>query len=137
MKSWFLKRVYPEQINDHEMEKVNFRENKMKSGINKKKGVTFVVTYHPKSKNLSKIIKDNLYLLYINDEVKKTFTPNPMMSFRSSRKISSYIVRAELYPLERTVRSYKCGKKRCEVCDVISETDTFSSTVTSESFKKT
>ena len=44
MKSWFLKRVYPEHINDHEMEKVNFRENKMKSGINKKKGVTFVVT---------------------------------------------------------------------------------------------
>ena len=71
----------------------------------------------------------------MNDEVKKTFTPSPMISFRSSRKISSYIVRAKLYPLERTVGSSKFGKKRCEVCDVISETDTFSSTVTGESFK--
>ena len=71
----------------------------------------------------------------MNDEVKKTFTPSPMISFRSSHKISSYIVRAKLYPLESTVGSSKCGKKRCEVCDVISETDTFSSTVTGESFK--
>ena len=46
----------------------------------------------------------------MNDEVKKTFTPSPMISFRSSRKISSYIVRAKLYPLERTVGSSKCGR---------------------------
>ena len=117
------------------MERVNFRKNKKKSGINKRKGIPFVVTYHPKLKNLRKIIKDNLYLLYINDEVKKTFTPGFMISFRSSRKISTYIVRAELYPLERPLGSSKCGKKRCEVCDVISETDTFSGTVTGESFK--
>ena len=110
LKSWFLKRGYPERIIDYEMEKVNFRENEKKSGINKRKGVPFVVTYHPKLKN-------------------------PMISFRSSGKISSYIVTAKLYPLERTVESSKCGKKRCEVCDVISEADTFSSTVTGESFK--
>ena len=58
-----------------------------------------------------------------------------MISFRSSRKISSYIVRAKLYPLERSVGSFKCDTKCCEVCDVISDTDTFSSTATGESFK--
>ena len=135
MKSWFLKRGYLERIIDYEIEKVNFHENKKKSGINKRKGVHFVVTYHPKLKNPNKIIKGNPYLLYKNDEVKKTLTPSPMISFRSSSKISSYIVRAKLYPLERTVGSSKCGKKRGEVCDVISETDTFSSTVTGKSFK--
>ena len=133
--SWFFKKGYPEQIIDYEMEKVNFCKSKKKSGIKKKKGVPFVVTYHPKLKNLSKIIKDNLYLLYMNDEVKKTFTPSPMISFRSSRKINNFTVTAELYPVERTVRSYKCGKKRCEVWEVISETDTFSSTVTGKNFK--
>ena len=71
MKSWFLKRGYPERIIDYEMEKVNFRENKKKSGINKWKGVPFVVTYHPKLKKLSKIIKDNLYLLYMNDRLRR------------------------------------------------------------------
>ena len=71
----------------------------------------------------------------MNGEVEKTFTPSPMISFCSSRKINSYMVRTKLLPLERTVGSYKCGKKRCEVRDVISETDTFSSTDTGESFK--
>ena len=32
MKSWFLKRGYPEQIIDYEMEKANFRENKKEKG---------------------------------------------------------------------------------------------------------
>ena len=58
-----------------------------------------------------------------------------MILFRSSHKISSYIARAKLHPLERRVGSYKCSKNRCEVCDVISETDAFSSTVTGKSFK--
>ena len=71
----------------------------------------------------------------MNDEVKKTSIPSPMILFRNFCKISSYIVRAKLYPLERTVGSYECGKKRCEVCDMISETDTFFSTVTGESFE--
>ena len=34
-------------------------------------------------------INKHLYLLYMNDEVKRVFTPKPMVSFRSSRKISS------------------------------------------------
>ena len=58
-----------------------------------------------------------------------------MVSFRSSRKISSYLVRAKLYPLERTVGSFKCGNKRCEVCQYITEADTFTSSVTGETFK--
>ena len=48
MKTWFLKRGYPEQIIDCEMEKANFCKSKKKSAINKKKGVPFLVTYHPK-----------------------------------------------------------------------------------------
>ena len=71
----------------------------------------------------------------MNDEVKNTFTPSPTISFRSSRKISICIVRAKLHPLERAAGSYKCGQRICEVSDVISETITFSSTVTGEIFK--
>ena len=71
----------------------------------------------------------------MNDEVKDTFTPRPMVSFRTSRKLSSYLVRAKLYPLERTVCSRKCSKKRCEVCENVHNSDTFRSSVTSETFK--
>ena len=60
----------------------------------------------------------------MNDEVKDTFTPRPMVSFRTSRKLSNYLVRAKLYPLGRTVGSSKC-KKRCEVCENVQNSDTF------------
>ena len=35
-----------------------------------------------------------------------------MISFRSARKLSSYLVRAKLYPLERTVGLAQCKGKR-------------------------
>ena len=58
-----------------------------------------------------------------------------MVSFKSSLKISSYLVRAKLYPLDRVVGSMKCGKKRCEVCMNVSKTNTFTSYVTGETYK--
>ena len=65
------------------------------------KGVPFVPTYHPFLKSMGHIINKNLYLLNMNEEVKNVFTPKPMISFRSARKLSSYLVRAKLYPEER------------------------------------
>ena len=58
-----------------------------------------------------------------------------MVSFRGLRKLSSYLVRAKLYPLHRKVGSKKCTKNRCEGCDYVTDTDTFTSTVTGEFFK--
>ena len=83
--------------------------------------VPFVVTYHHILKGLSKIIRDNTYLLNMNEKVKKTFTPRPMISFRSARKLSSYLVRTKLYPLQRKVGSSKCGKRRWEVCNNVTD----------------
>ena len=69
----------------------------------------------------------------MDNEVKRVFTPKPMISFRSARKLSSYLVRAKLYPTERIVGSYKCGGKRCEVYINFNKTSTFTSAVTGES----
>ena len=38
------------------------------------------------------------------------------MSFRSATKISSYLVRAKLYPLKRKFGSEKYGKSKGKVC---------------------
>ena len=59
---------------------------------NKKReeGVPFVVTYHPTLDSLSKIIRDNIYLLNMNEEVRKIFLLGPMVSFQSAQKLSSY-----------------------------------------------
>ena len=134
MKSWFFKRGYPENMIDEEMKKVKFSEkgSKISKGS---KGVLFVVTYHPSLNCLSRIIKENLNILYMSREAKAVFSPGPLISFRSACRISSNLMRAKLYPLERFVGSRQCKKRRCEVCTNVKETDTFSSTVTGETFQ--
>ena len=69
-----------------------------------------------------------MYLLNMNEEVRKTFSPGFMVSFQSARKLSGYSVWAEPYPLQRKVGSSKCGKQWCEVCNNITDTSIFSST---------
>ena len=71
----------------------------------------------------------------MNKEVWKTFSLFPMVSFRRARKLSSYLVQAKLYPLQRKVGFSKCGKRRYEVCNNVTDTSTFRSTVTGDTFK--
>ena len=111
MKEWFIKRSYPEPVIEKEIQKVHFSRQGQKSRKVEKR-VPFVVTYHSLLNKLSSILHRNLYLLYMNQEVKNVFTPGSIVSYRSARKISSYLVRAKLYPLERKVGSEKCGKSR-------------------------
>ena len=71
----------------------------------------------------------------MNEEVRKTFSPGPIVSFRSAQKLGSYLVRAKLCPLQRKVGSSKCDKRRCEVCNNVPDTSIFSSKVTGDTFK--
>ena len=68
-------------------------------------------------------------------EAKAVFWTGPIVSFRSARRISSYLVRDKLYPLERSVGWRQCKKRRCEVCINVIQTDTFSSSLTGETFQ--
>ena len=61
----------------------------------------------------------------MDQEVKRTFTPQHMVSYRSARKLSSYLVRANLNPNEQKVGSCKCNGKGCELCKNVLETDAF------------
>ena len=58
-----------------------------------------------------------------------------MFSYGNARKLSSYLIHAKLYLLERKRESNKSGKMRCLVCNNIGKTDTFTGIVTGESFK--
>ena len=81
------------------MRKVKFCKEEIKKA-KRIKGIPFVVTYHPQLKNLGRIINQNFFLLNMNEGTKKVFLPGTMVSFRSPRKLSSYLVRAKLHPLE-------------------------------------
>ena len=86
MKIWFQKRGYPENI-ENEMKMVNF-PSCIKVQRKKSKGIPFVVTYHLPLKQLEGTLRRSKYLLNMNAEAKKTFIPVPMVSYRSSRKLS-------------------------------------------------
>ena len=74
-------------------------------------------------------------MFYVDNEVKKLFSPGTMVSFQGARKLSSYLVRAKVYPLEYKVGSWGCGKKRCQICLNVTETDSFTSTSTNKTYK--
>ena len=70
----------------------------------------------------------------MDKEVKKVFTPKPMISFCSARKLSNYLLRPKMYPIDRNVRSKNCNSKRCEVSKNVNEASTLTSTLTGEIF---
>ena len=88
IKSWFRKRESLEDLICSEMSKVKFSNLRLKSNDknHNMKEIPCVVTYHPLLKSLKAIIDKNLSILYTHKEVKRLFTPRPMVSFRSARK---------------------------------------------------
>ena len=135
MKSWFSQRGYPNKLIETETSKVKFSGQKVFHRTKAEKGVSLVVTHHPLLKTIGKIIHDNLYLLYMNEELKHLFTPGPIVTFTSSRNTSSYFVRAKFYPVERSVGSFNCKRPHCQIYTYVNETDSFTSTVTGETYK--
>ena len=103
-----------------EVSKVKFL-NILEIKKTKTNGIPIVITYHPLLKDFAKVINKHLRLLHINDKVKKAFTAGLMVWFRGIQKLSSYLVRAKLYTLERSVGSFKFNGKRCQVCMNVTE----------------
>ena len=84
MKSWFEVRGCLNKLIELEMEKVKFFKNgNVVQQRDARKGVPFVLTYHPSFKSMGEIINKNLNLPYMDNKVKKAFTPKPMISFHS------------------------------------------------------
>ena len=98
----------------------------------KDKGVCLVATYHPLLQNTGRVFHRHLDLLYTDREVERVCKPGPITLFHSAQKISSYLVWAKLYPLERHVGFCKCGGGHCQVCLNVTETETFTSTSTNQ-----
>ena len=135
MKSWFQARSDHKHLAQKEISKGRFNKENSNTKQSKSKEVTFVVTYHAFLKSFPSLINKHLNILYLDKNAKEVFMPGPMVTFRSRRKLSSYLVRAKLYPLERVTGSCKCHGKRCATCLNFNETSIFTSSVTHETYK--
>ena len=61
-----------------------------------------IVIYKPSLDCLSKIIRKNPYLLYMNGEVKQIFSTKPIITSGNANNLNNYLVRAKVYSIERS-----------------------------------
>ena len=74
-------------------------------------------------------------LLAPDKEHQKVFPEVPIVGFRNGKSLKNHLVRASLPILNQTLGSEPCGKRNCQVCQFIVNTDTFSPITTDETFK--
>ena len=98
-------------------------------------GVSFAAIYHPKLKDLDKLTKNLQLFLYSNSEVRRVFSPPPIVSYGSARKMEDYTERSKIYPTKRIVVCSRYGNPRCQVCKSIQVTNTFLSFATKSAHK--
>ena len=134
MKEWLLARGYSEIVVNNEVDKVVFgRDQSVKKNL--ESGISFITTYLPKVKELGKLIRDLLPFLYSDGKVQKVFSPPPIGSYRSARKIKDCRVRSKLYLVEKKVVCRRYGSSRCEDCQSINIIDKFTSFTTKTAYK--
>ena len=133
LKDWFLARNYPQKVAKEQINKAAFGKQQTCKDTSEQ-GVSFVPGC-AKLKDLVMLIKNLQLFLYSDSKVKGAFSPAPVVSYRSARKIKDHIVRSKLYPIERKVPRFRCGNSRCQVCTSILVTGFFSSFVTKSAYK--
>ena len=74
-------------------------------------GVSFAAIYHPKLKDLDKLTKNLLLFLYSKSDVRRVFSPPPIVSYGSVRKMEDYTERSKIYPTKRIVVCSRCGNR--------------------------
>ena len=97
--------------------------------------LTFDVTYHPTFKNTETILVELQILLAPVKEHQKMLPNFPIAAFRNGKSLKDYLVRASLPILNNTLISEPRGKRNCQVCQFIVNTDTFSPITTDETLK--
>ena len=76
-----------EKLISAEIDKVKFSNIERKTNSKTPKSIPLVVTYNSLLKSFSSIV-NNIHLLTMDQEVKRSFTPQPMVSYWSARKLS-------------------------------------------------
>ena len=81
----------------------------------------FVVTYHPRLPDISKILRELHPILESSERCKSAITSVPFVAFRKPRSLGDYLVRAKVDSRGPNSETVKCSSRRCEVCKYIDE----------------
>ena len=87
VKSWILERRYSKEMIDSQKTQVKFGKKNCRV-LQSVTDVPFVITYHPKLRQIASIMKIYQNILYQDETVKRVFTLFPVVSYRNARKLS-------------------------------------------------
>ena len=90
----------------------------------------FVVTYHPRLPDISKILRELHPILESSERCRNSITSVPFVAFRKPKSLQDYLVRAKVDsrgPKGLSLGTVKCSSRRCEVCKYIDENSHFKS----------
>ena len=99
------------------------------------KKINSLLTYYPVFQNTKTILEELQILLAPDKEHQKVFPKVPIAGFHNGKSLKDHLVRAPLPILNQTLGSQLCGKRNCQVCKFIVNTDTFSPIITDETFE--
>ena len=90
----------------------------------------FVVTYHPRLPDISKILRELHPILESSERCKNAIKSVPFVAFRKPKSLGDYLVRAKVDnrgPRNSVLGTVKCSSRRCEMCKYIDESSYFKS----------
>ena len=140
LESWLVKRGYNSENVKPEIERVHLksrtdllqkRENFVDPNV-----ITLVLTYHPALSSIHNIL--SRAQRHVNKSIKlsQVLTSPPRVAFRNAKTLKDRLVRSKLKSCnEIESGTFKCGSKRCEVCNVLTLGDEFESHVTKKKYK--
>ena len=97
--------------------------------------LTFNIKSYPKFQNIKTISEELQILLAPDKEHQQVFSNVPIVEFCNGKSFKNHLVRPSFLILNNTLGSEPCGKRNCQVCQFIVNTDNFSPITTNETFK--
>ena len=97
------------------------------------KRTPFVLTYHPNTPNIKMILNTHWPTIQSSAQLKDIFPEKPIIAYRRPKSLRDILVRAKLKPnLNDTPlgQSGPCGTHRCQTCNLMSVTQSFTQTTT-------
>ena len=106
-----------------------------KEGVKNSNRNCFVIDYHPALRVLYNIFRELQVIVSWSERFLSIMPEPPMVCFRRSENLKDHLVRSKLRREEKSVVGmFKCGKKKCKICDNVIIGATFKSHFERRSF---
>lgn len=132
LKGFLVKRGYRGDFVENQfsrmknIKRVDLLERKQRSEVGNKN--TFVIDYHPGLQDLHGIFMELQQIVGWSDSFLKIMPDLPMICFRRAKNLKDHLVRSKLPKEQDEIGGmFKCGNKRCKVCQNVIEGSTFKS----------